>query len=141
MIKATNPPKITDKRLAFVPTVYAVVLVGVAVLQLVFFEQFVTTVASYFMADTTPQITAIALSLIAVEIFSLPFLLRLKLSPLARFCSAWLTFIAPFFFAALCMVGSYGGAFLLINIGFIVWGGISFWVLDGPRAVRLGRVK
>jgi uncharacterized membrane protein len=141
VIKATNPPKITDKRLVFVPTAYAVVLVGVAVLQLVFFEQFVTAIADYFRAETTPQITAIALSLIAVEIFSLPFLLRLKLSPLARFCSAWITFLAPFFLAALCMTGLYSSAFLLINIGFIVWGGISFWALDGPKAVHLGRVK
>lgn len=141
MIKATNPPKVTNKRLTFVPTAYAVVLVGVAVLQLVFFEKFVTSVADYFMTDTNPAITLIALSLIAVEIFGLPFLLRLKLSSLARFCSALLAFLAPFFWAALCMVGSYSGAFLLINIGFIVWGGISFWVLDGPRVIHLGRIK
>ncbi len=69
MIKQTAPPPLQskDKRLALVPSAYAFLLVGLALLQLVMFEKFVNVVANYLQADTNPGVTIVAIALITVS--------------------------------------------------------------------------
>jgi hypothetical protein len=117
------------------------VLVSLAIWQLVALDSFIPYISSYLEADkVTPGTTVIAMILIGMEVFSVPFLLRLRLSPLARFCSAGLAFLTPLAWAFVTMSGDgFNAGYLFINIGFFLWGGVSFWVLGGPQATRLQR--
>lgn len=91
MIKATPPPKVKDQRLVVVPLLYAVGLAVLALLQLVGFGGFDFAGINFETQGSSAAIIVMS----AAEIFALPFLLRLNLSPLARACSALLSLAAP----------------------------------------------
>jgi hypothetical protein len=91
MIQATAPLKVRDKRLLVVPIVYAVGLVALTVVQLIGFGGF--DFAGIKIDILGPAWVILVLA--AVEIFALPFLLGLRLSRLARACSAALALAAP----------------------------------------------
>jgi hypothetical protein len=141
VIKATAPPQTENKKLLIIPYTYALVLVTLALWQLIALDSFIPYVGSYLDTDrVTPATTVVAMILIGLEVFSVPFLLRLRLSPLARFCSAVSAFATPLAWAFVTMSGeSFNVGYLFADIGFFLWGGISFWVLGGPQATRLQR--
>lgn len=91
MIKATPPPKVKDTRLLAIPLLYAVGLAVLALLQLIGFGGFDFAGINFETQGSSAAIIAMSAS----EIFALPFLLRLHLSPLARACSAVLSLAAP----------------------------------------------
>lgn len=71
---------------------YGALLVLCATAQLFFFEDFVSALTS----DSTEMLAStIAVSIVAIEIFSLPFLLRLRASRLFRYMSASFSVAVP----------------------------------------------
>lgn len=140
MIKPTPAPSVINKKMLVVPYAYAAVLMLLVIWQLVMFERFAPYVAGYLGDNSQASAAIIAMVLIGMELFALPFLLRMPLSPLARFMSAGLAFMAPLAWAALTMMSdSFNLAYLLLNVGFFAWASASFWLLGGPRIMRLGR--
>jgi hypothetical protein len=91
-IRATKPPKADEPDWLIVPYIYAAGLATIAVLQLVGFGGFDFAGINYQTQGTATSIILIS----AAAIFSLPFLLRLNLSPLARMCSTILSVATPF---------------------------------------------
>jgi hypothetical protein len=95
----------------------------------------------------TPGTPELAITVAALQIFSVPFLLRLPLSPLARFISATFALVTPFFLlAALGYLASRGvvalHAITLLSAGLLALIGVaSFGVLNGPKAMQLTRKK
>lgn len=138
MIKPTPAPKIENKKLIALPYAYAAILVVLIVWQLVMFERFAPYVSSYLGEGTEATAAVLSMVLIGMELFALPFLLRMQISPLARFFSAGFAFTVPLAWAALTMASdSFNVGYLVLNTSFFVIGGVSFWVLGGPRAMRL----
>lgn len=95
-MQATAPPKLKDKRWLLVPYAYAVALAVVVLVQLIGFGGFDFAGIKIDIAGPAWAI----LTLAATEIFALPFVLELKLSPLARACSAVLALAAPLLYLA-----------------------------------------
>ncbi len=91
-IRATKPPKADEPDWLIVPYVYAAGLAALALLQLIGFGGFDFAGINYETQGTATSIIVISAS----AIFSLPFLLRLDLSPLARMCSVVLSLATPF---------------------------------------------
>jgi len=94
VIKATKPPKADEPDWMIVPYVYAVSLGILATLQLVGFGGFDFAGVNFQTQGTAASIIIIS----AIAIFSIPFLLRMWLSPLARACSALLSLATPLLF-------------------------------------------
>lgn len=90
--KATDASSVKTKDSAKVALMQAVVLVVVIVAQLFTFEDFLSIFVDMHLAsDATTYL--VASSLVSAEVFSLPFLLRLKLSPAMRVFSMLLLWI------------------------------------------------
>ena len=136
----TPAPKVKYPSLLIVPYAYAFSLVVLASVQLVGFGGLSFGNFNY----ETPGAPSLILLLAILEIFALPFALRLQLSRLARFLSASAAFFAP-----LVMFGSLialdaatenaSSADVIMSMGYVGLGLASFWVLDGAAALRLGR--
>ncbi len=141
MIQATLPQKVSDPRLLVVTLVYAAMLAVLALLQLVGFGGF--DFAGIQIETQGPVAAIIALA--AAEIFALPFVLRLKLSPLARACSAVLSLLAPLLYLSLAIFIRDQTLYPITSIELIVGAlmGIlaisSFNVLSGDQTLRFGK--
>lgn len=139
MITATPAPKVVAPKWLVVPYAYAAVLVILAIATLMGIGRFDFAFFDY----ETPGSPELAITVAALQIFSLPFVLRLPLSPLARFVSATCALITPFFLlAVLAYLASQGvmtlHAITLLGAGlFALVGVISFGVLDGRKAMQL----
>jgi len=137
VIKTTSPPPVRHKRLLIIPYTYVTALIVLILWQLIMLSTFTLYLRDYLGTGATTAAT-LAILLIGIEVFSVPFLLRLHLSPLARFCSAILAFATPLAWIAVITAGnSFNVMYLLINIVIFLWGGLSFWVLGGPKAMHL----
>lgn len=139
MIKTAPAPKARYPQWLVVPYAYAASITALAVVTLMGVGGFDFAGISY----ETPGTPELAITVAGLQIFSLPFLLRLPLSSLARFLSATFTFITPFFLlATLCYLAAQGvltvNAAALLGAGLLVVLGIaSFVVLNGRAALRL----
>lgn len=91
---ASAPPKLTTPKWWMLPTALAVVNAGMALGQLASFEEFVGIIESYGLVEGQAA-TTVALSIAAVEILTLPVLLRLQLSPAMRAASSVSVILAP----------------------------------------------
>lgn len=94
-VEPTNPPQ--DKRpyIRHLAWLLAGVLIVLALSQLFAFEKFVPLVESFWLPGGKPAAYLVA-SLIGVsEVFALPFLLGMRLSPAMRSISAALAVLAP----------------------------------------------
>ena len=137
MIKSTPAPKMRHPSLIFVTYVYAAVLAGLAVVQLMGLGGFDFAHIVY----ETPGLPVLTIIIASLEIFAVPFLLRLPLSLLARFFSAIFTLVAPLFILAnyVYIVADTGVAldwFSILGAIFLVpFGVLCFVALDGQRAV------
>lgn len=143
MIKPTPAPKVIAHEWLVLPYAYAAVLTLLAVATLMGVGGFDFAGISY----ETPGTPELAITVATLHIFSLPFLLRLPLSPLARFISATFSLVTPFFLlAVLGYLASQGvvalHAITLLGAGLLALiGAASFGVLDGPQAMQLTRKK
>lgn len=133
----TPPPPYVSQLLLGVSYSYAALLVLLALLQLLFFGNFLLYVGSFFSAGATGGTVFIASILVGVELFALPFLLRLRLSPLARFCSALLVLTVPLAWSLVAMTANTKAGYGFLNVGFLLWACLSFWALGGQKAMRL----
>lgn len=139
MIKPTPHPKLKHPRLLFVPYALALALIALVVVQLVGFGGLSFGDFSY----TTPGSPAWIIFVALVEIFALPFILRLRLSPLARFFSALFTVLAPVLLFGDSLVTlatgttSYGTTAVWQNFGLVMLGVGSFVILSGTEALKL----
>ncbi len=66
----------------------AAIIIVMAIMQLMTFEKFIPVMQNYRVFDNPGMGKVLASSIVAVEVLSLPFLLRLRLSPLMRWLSA-----------------------------------------------------
>ncbi len=153
MVKSTPPEKVKNKSYLVLPYLLAVALVVMVLAQLMSFEDFAKAIASY-QSTTSEGSVVIAVMLVALEIASLPFLLRLHLSPLARFLSVISLLVAPVAWLILMTSAVIGdvavenvgllGGFVPIELGslafakvgsFIILAVWSFLVLGGVGAL------
>jgi hypothetical protein len=134
----TPPPTVTSHKLLIIPYTYVLALVFLAVWQLIVFRDFLPYVASHLGGTVTSKTITAAILLVSLEVFAVPFLLRLRLSPLARLCSAICALLVPITWSVVTMVTqTLDSPYLVAGIVFIVWGGTSFWVLGGQQALRV----
>lgn len=141
MIKATPAPKPNNTQLAFIANIYGAALLILAVAQLIAFNQFAIYVSDFLNDSMAGVATTVAAIFVGMELFAVPFLFQLPLSRLARICSATLALGVPVAWTAIMLAGeTFMFGELLIDLGAIIIGGISFWLLNGPKIMQL-RVK
>lgn len=93
-VKATEAPRYRDSSVAGVSLFLAAVFIVLAVAQLFSFEKFPDVLSGYWILGGTANASLLAALLVTFEVFALPFLLRLRVSPLMRLLSIacmWLT--------------------------------------------------
>jgi hypothetical protein len=140
--KPTPAPAVENKKLIIVSYAYMAALVGVSAWQLVMFEKFAPALGKYLGTGVTPEVTLLAMTLIGAQVFSLPFLLRLSLSPLARLASALLAFLAPVAWAVVAIAGpGFTMRYFVLTVIVLLWAGASFWLLGGPKVLRLKKMS
>lgn len=86
-VTATAPPILKTERVKQISLLYAVLLVIMAVAQLYTFDTFVELVSEYNLPLGGTLAFIVAPLLVVFEVFALPFLLRMKLSPAFRVVS------------------------------------------------------
>jgi len=79
---------------SYLAIVYAALLVILSVAQLFSFETFSSVILSYWLPVSQPATHLIAALIVTVEVFSIPFLLRMKLSVAMRWFSMFLGWLA-----------------------------------------------
>ena len=103
-----NKPKTKDsQRIAIF---YAVILVVMAVAQLFTFDEFLKLFADFGFSDDVRFAYALAAILVTAEVFALPFLLRMAVSPAFR----WLSMACGWLVALVWLVVT---VLLAINVG------------------------
>jgi hypothetical protein len=85
--KPTPAPKPQSKEAASMSTLYAVLIVIMVVAQLFTFEAFLELFVAFELPGGRPIAYTLASSLIAFQVFALPFLLRMSISPAFRWVS------------------------------------------------------
>lgn len=152
-----NPPR--EKNYVYVAWVYAAILVVMVFVQLFAFEEFVPLIRNYWLESPLILTTLVACVIVFMEIFALPFLLRMKLSPLMRWFSmacgvlvaiGWFKFglISAWYGYAIensGLLGSKlvvpaGGTLMLIGLGLLLLAGLSAYGL-WPHAAAKKRSK
>ena len=97
---ATQPLK--NKKLLIVPYLTALIVGMMALIHLVAFEKFIQFVQDYRVTDGQGAIV-LAVVIVGLEVFSLPFLIRLSMSRLARAFSALFVLLTPLVWLFLAM--------------------------------------
>lgn len=98
-----------------VAVVYAIIIVCMLLAQLFTFEEFLLRIEEWGFLNNLLQPYVIAVLIVCIEFFALPFLLRMKLSPAMRHVSMVCSWLVP-----------------------LVWLGISIWlIIDGSTFIEL----
>lgn len=159
-VKATEPTPLVNRPLKIISYGLGLWTTGAAVAQMVSFEEFVGALRSYHLTGERGTL-ALAIVLLAIEIFSVPFFFRLSQSPAARLLSALFAAFTPYVWTALMIGGffanadvqnaGYFGGFLAIPLGSglvltvnLIWMtlvSISFGALGGRKALQLSKPK
>lgn len=111
-VKPSAPTKPKTKNVSSVAIIYAVIIVVFVVAQLFTFEEFVALVESYGLPGGVVFARFLAAYLVTVEVFALPFLLRMRVSTAMRVVSmicGWLVAL--------------------------IWFGISLWLVISTNTV------
>lgn len=155
MPKATPapPPLLRQKTWLILPFGLAVLLTGMVLVQLFDFEQFVARTASYLGWQEAVGGTILAVVVVATQVFAVPFLLRLNISPLARLASALCALFAPALWLLLTTYATVRGSSLaecsclfridvgwshvMLSVLFLILAIASFIVLNGAQVFRL----
>jgi hypothetical protein len=117
-VKATAAPKPKTKDVIKMTRVYAAVLIVFAFCQIITFEKFLTLFQSFGLPGGVPFSHFLATFIIITELFALPFLLRARLSPLARYVSmaSGLLVAIMWLYVSLFVLSSVNA---VTNIGFL----------------------
>lgn len=86
-VKSTAAPKPRTQQSATIALLFAGILLLMALGQLFSFEKFIPLIESYQLPGGAGAALIVACVLVILEVFSLPFLLRMKLSKLMRVVS------------------------------------------------------
>jgi len=116
--KATPAPLPKTKNVTIIATFYAVILVVMAVAQLFTFDEFLKLISSFDFPAGVQYAHFIAALVVVAEVFALPFLLRMSLSPAFRWFSMMLGWGVAVLWAkiTICLVISDT---LINNVGFL----------------------
>lgn len=117
-VKSTPAPKPRTANSATISILYAVILVVFAVTQLFSFEEFLVYMQSIGLPFSENINYAFAPLLITAEVFAIPFLLRMRLSPAFRYLSLGLGFVVAIFWIFLSSWVVLSGA-PVDSIGFL----------------------
>lgn len=112
---AAEPKSEIVKRVAWV---YAGILVVMAVAQLFGFEKFMPIIADYWLPGGAGTVAFVAGVVVASEVFALPYLLRMRLSPLMRWFGLVCSFVVPLVWIGLS-VGALAGESAIANGGIL----------------------
>ncbi len=151
---ATKPTPVANRNFRLASYAFGVLSVGLAVAQMVSFEDFVGALREYHVAGERGTV-AIAIALLTLEVFSVPFLFRMPLSRAARFVSALFTALLSYAWAAMTIIalfnntvvanaGYFGGFFrvhvgmllLVLNLLWMVALALVFGAIGGKKALR-----
>ena len=99
----------------YVSIAYAAVLALMSLLQLFSLEEFVPIIQDYALPGGVGTATLFACGVITAQVFSLPYLLRMAVSPLFRLLSCVLSFVAP-----------------------LLWFGVGIYALAADRVLENG---
>ncbi len=136
--KATPAPETPKKYKAAVPfaLLYVLALVFLILWEVIGFASFSSYVASFSAAPNVTKTMAYSVTLLALEIFALPFLFRLKLSPAARFLSSLCVLLVPMFWTVVILVGQPENyPMILCSITLLIWAALAFMAMGGPQAL------
>jgi hypothetical protein len=158
-VTATKPEKITNRSVLVIGYGVALWTAGIAVAQMVSFEEFVNALRDYHVVGQRGGL-ALGIGLLAIEIFSVPFWARFSLSPAARAASAALAAVLPFvwtFLTVSALVGNHdvsnagyfggfvelpvGMAVLLLDAAWMIGVAWIFGKLGGHEALRAKVLK
>lgn len=151
---ATKPTPIANKNLRVLSYALGVWSTGLAIAQMVSFEDFVGALNQYHLAGERGTVT-IAVVLLTLEVFSVPFLFRMSLSRAARYVSALFAVVLPYAWTALTVnvllnntvvnnAGYFGGFLKLHVSGFVLFldllwavvAVVTFGAIGGKKALR-----
>lgn len=99
----TPSPNMKSQSVRYVALAYAAVLVVMAVAQLFKFEEFVPILASFGLGGGERTAQILASVLVVAEVFALPYLLRIYVSPLFRIVSMLLGWLVVLLWAYLIL--------------------------------------
>lgn len=133
---ATLPPKLKNKNAQWFAWLLAGIFLLLSLVQLVRFEKFITLIEDYLPDGGVAAGQVIAALLVVFEVFALPFLLRMKLSPLMRIFSMVCGWLASLLLLGLVILmsssqltisdsGTFG---LIANIASSEW---AIWFASG----------
>jgi hypothetical protein len=150
---ATRPAPVASKNICLLSYALGLWSAGLAVAQMVSFEDFVEALRQYHVAGERGTV-AIAVLLLTLEVFSVPFLFRMSLSKATRFMGALFAVVLPYVWTVLTVVAllngssvdnaGYFGGFLALHVGGLVVGlnllwmvvvALSFSVIGGKKAL------
>lgn len=137
--KATPAPETPKKYKVAVPfaLLYILALVFVILWEVISFTGFANYIGGFSAAPSVNKNMAYAVTLLALEVFALPFLLRLKLSPAARFLSALCSLLVPMFWMVIILVGQPDNyPMIACSVALIVWAALAFMATGGPQALQ-----
>lgn len=106
--KATKAKKPHSQTAKVVAWVYAAVIVIMLIAQLVAFEKFIPLMSDYKLVGGHGTATLVACLIVFTEVFSIPFLLRMALSPLMRWMSLICGLLVATLWSKLAFVGLMG---------------------------------
>lgn len=89
---AEEAPRFNNKPASAISLILAGIFIVMAVGQLFTFEDFPATLSGYWLLGSQANASLLAAFLVTAEVFTLPFLLRMRVSPLMRLLSlacAW----------------------------------------------------
>lgn len=138
-IKATLPPKLKKPYALKVLWVLAIIMIGFALAHLVRIDKLIPTIGGIL---TPVGASWFVVLVVIVEVFALPYLLQLRLSPLMRVVSGAFVVLAPLAWTCLAIwtagsghsTGQFSsyistpGSWWLIIFN-LAWLSVSYWVL------------
>lgn len=152
---ATKPAPIRSRTILYISYALGLGTAAMAVAQMVSFEEFIEAFRQYKFGNETLTV-AIAIGIITLEVFAVPFLLRLSLSRAARFVSAGFALLLPYAWTALTVHAfvanatvdnaGYFGGFLRLHVGtfalifdlaWMIVTALSFGAIGGTKVIKL----
>jgi hypothetical protein len=101
---AQDAPAVRTNYATKVGFVYAVVLILMTIGQLYAFEKFIPLIADYWLPGGHGTATLVAGIIVITEVFSLPYLLRMRVSPLMRWLGLVCSILVPLIWFVLSLV-------------------------------------
>lgn len=137
--KVTNAPKPRVKMAQNVAIIYAVLLVLIALLQLFKFEDFSIVFSGRGSSIAEDWSVFIASTIVFIEVFSLPSLLRMPLSRLFRGMSYVFAVAVPVFWLVVCATGvlsPFNLGAMIVSALLLVLAVYSVYGLQGSKPHR-----